>query len=138
VRTRGAATATALAVLAGSAVLSGAPAVPAAAAGAVVVSTPGGIVADGTLRRVFVADQWNGKILAGDYSGALVDSVDGLGTVVGLALAADGRTLYAALPDSHQILALDAATLDVKARYDVAATEGPRHLAFAGGKVWFG
>ncbi|WP_406838127.1 YncE family protein [Streptomyces sp. AHU1] len=137
-RTRSAATATALAVLAGSAVLSGVPAVPAAAAGAVVVYTPGGIVADGALQRVFVADQWSGKILADDYSGALVDSVDGLGTVVDLTLSADGATLYAALPDSHQILALDAATLDIEARYDVAAAEGPRHLAFAGGKVWFG
>ncbi|MFF3452377.1 YncE family protein [Streptomyces sp. NPDC002667] len=137
-RTRSVATATALAVLTGSAVLIGIPAVPAVAAGPVVVSTPGGMVVDGVLQRVFVGDQWNGKILAGDYSGTLVDSVDGLGAVAELTLAADGKTLYAALPDSHQILALDAVTLDIKARYDVAAAEGPRHLAFAGGKVWFG
>ncbi|MFF3886924.1 Ig-like domain repeat protein [Streptomyces sp. NPDC001914] len=137
-RTRSVATATALAVLAGSAVLMAVPAVPAAAAGTAVVITPGGIVADGALHRVFAGDQARGRIVAGDYSGALVDSVDGVGAVVDLTLSADGATLYAALPDSHQILALDAATLDIEARYDVAAAEGPRHLAFAGGRVWFG
>ncbi|MGW0968012.1 YncE family protein [Streptomyces sp. NPDC002516] len=136
-RTRSVATATALAVLAGSAVLIGVQAVPAVAAGAAVVITPGGIVADDTLQRAFAGDRWNGKIVATDYSGVLVDSVAGLGTVADLALSADGRTLYAALPDSHQILALDAATLDIKARYAVAAAEGPHHLAFTGGKVWF-
>lgn len=34
-------------------------------------------------------------------------------------------------------MALDAATLDIKARYAVATDTGPRHVAFAGGKAWF-
>lgn len=34
-------------------------------------------------------------------------------------------------------MALDAATLDIKARYAVATDTGPRYVAFAGGKAWF-
>ncbi|GAA2121073.1 YncE family protein [Actinomadura alba] len=128
--------ATAFAVLFGSTVLSVAAAGSASAASAVVAS-PGGIVANGALKRVFVGDGSAGKVLAADYSGALVDSVSGVSGVSGLALSDDGATLYAAAAGSHEIVALDAATLDVKARYAVATTEGPRYVAFAGGKVWF-
>ncbi|GAA3478662.1 Ig-like domain repeat protein [Streptomyces yanii] len=135
-RTRSISTATALAVLFSSAVLSVTAAGSASAASAAVAS-PGGIVADGALKRVFVGDRSAGKILAADYTGALVDSVSGVSGVSGLAVSDDGATLYAAAEGSHEIVALDAATLDVKARYAVATDTGPRHVAFAGGKVWF-
>ncbi|MFD4228572.1 YncE family protein [Streptomyces sp. NPDC058545] len=135
-RTRSISTATALAVLFSSAVLSVAAAGSASAASAVVTS-PGGIVADGALKRVFVGDSSTGKILAADYSGALVDSVSGISGVSDLAVSDDGATLYAAAGGSHEIVALDAATLDIKARYAVATDTGPRHVAFAGGKAWF-
>ncbi|MFV5991668.1 YncE family protein [Streptomyces sp. NPDC056231] len=135
-RTRSISTATALAVLFSSAVLSVAAAGSASAASTAVAS-PGGIVADGPLKRVFVGDRSAGKILAADYTGALVDSVSGVSRVSGLAVSDDGATLYAAAEGSHEIVALDAATLDVKARYAVATGTGPRHVAFAGGKVWF-
>lgn len=135
-RTRSISTATALAVLFSSAVLSVAAAGSASAASAVVTS-PGGIVADGALKRVFVGDSSTGKILAADYSGALVDSVSGISGVSDLAVSDDGATLYAAAGGSHEIVALDAATLDIKARYAVATDTGPRYVAFAGGKAWF-
>lgn len=135
-RTRSISTATALAVLFSSAVLSVTAAGSASAASAVVVS-PGGIVVDGALKRVFLGDESAGKILAADYSGALVGSVSGVGAVSDLAVSDDGATLYAAAENSHEIVALDAATLGVKTRYAVATDTGPRHIAFAGGKVWF-
>ncbi|WP_405870907.1 Ig-like domain repeat protein [Streptomyces sp. NBC_00005] len=135
-RTRSISTATALAVLFGSAALSVVAAGPASAATAHVTS-PGGFVADDALKRVFVGDQSAGKIQATDYNGSLVDSVSALGTVSDLALSDDGATLYAALPDTHEIVALDAATLDVKTRYTVATDTGPRHVAVSSGKVWF-
>lgn len=135
-RTRSISTATALAVLLGSAALSVVTAGPASAASATVVS-PGGIVADATHQRVFVGDASAGTILAATYSGALVETVGGISGVADLALSDDGSTLYAAAPGTHEIVALDAATLDVKARYPVATDTGPRHVAFAGGKVWF-
>ncbi|MFF7979748.1 Ig-like domain repeat protein [Streptomyces sp. NPDC007901] len=128
--------ATALAVLFSSAALSVVAAGTASAA-ATAVTTTGGLVVDGTLQRVFVGDAANGRILAADYSGSLVDTHTGLGSVSDLALSDDGSTLYAALPNTHQILALDAATLDVRTTYSIPTDTGPRHVAFAGGKAWF-
>ena len=161
-RTRSISTATALAVIFSSAALSLAVTGPATAATTsaktattsakkttaattstsaqttpVTVDTPGGLVEDGTLHRVFVGDHDNGKILAADETGALVDEVDGIASVSDLALSADGTTLYAAAGGSHEVVALDAATLDVKARYSVATDTGPRYVAAVGDKVWF-
>ncbi|OPG04547.1 hypothetical protein B1R27_24685 [Streptomyces sp. GKU 895] len=133
-RMRSTSTATALAVLFSSAALSVVTAGPASAATAV-VTTPAGIVADGT--RVFLGDNASGKVLAANHSGTVLDSATGIPGITDLALSADGSTLYAATPELHEIVALDAATLDVKTRYTVATTDGPRHVAFAGGKVWF-
>ncbi|GII39847.1 YncE family protein [Planotetraspora phitsanulokensis] len=133
--TRSIPTATVLAVLLGSTVLSVAGAGSASASS--LVASPGGIVADGALKRVFVGDRSGGKVLAADYSGALVDTVSGVSGVSGLALSDDGATLYAAAEGSHEIVALDAATLNVKRRYAVATNRGPRYVAVAGGKVWF-
>src|SRR3954470_13164335 len=78
VRTRSISTATALAVLFSSAALSVVAAGTASAATATVTS-PGGIVANGT--RVFVGDSSAGRIVAANYSGSLVDSVSGIGQV---------------------------------------------------------
>ncbi|WP_416977837.1 Ig-like domain repeat protein [Streptomyces sp. T028] len=128
--------ATALAVLFSSAALSVVAAGTASAAATTVAGT-GGLVVDGTLQRVFVGDAANGRILASDYNGTLVDLNVGFGSVSDLALSDDGTTLYAALPNTHQILALDPATLDVRKTYTIPTGTGPRHLAFAGGKVWF-
>ncbi|MER6078180.1 Ig-like domain repeat protein [Streptomyces sp. NPDC001833] len=128
--------ATALAVVFSSAALSVVAAGTASAAGTTVTNI-GGFVVDGPLQRVFVGDAANGRILASDYNGTLVDSDAGLGSVSDLALSDDGSTLYAALPNTHQILALDPATLDVKTTYSIPTDTGPRHLAFTGGKAWF-
>ncbi|MFJ8111204.1 Ig-like domain repeat protein [Streptomyces sp. NPDC096132] len=128
--------ATALAVLFSSVALSVAAAGTASAAPAV-LTTPVGLVADGPLERVFVADQANGRILATDYSGTLVGLNVGFGDVSDLALSDDGATLYAALPSSHAIVALDAATLKINTTYDIGAGVQPYQVAFAGGKLWF-
>ena len=133
---RSTSTATALAVLFSSVALSVVTTGPASAAVATVQS-PGGIVADAALKRVFVGDNFNGRILAANYSGTVVDSAGGFGSVADLALSDDGRTLYASLPTRNQIVALDPATLNVRTRYAVPTDTGPRHLAFTGGKLWF-
>ncbi|GAA2503066.1 Ig-like domain repeat protein [Streptomyces longisporus] len=135
-RTRSISTATALAVLFGSAALSVVAAGTASAATAHVTS-PGGIVADGPLKRVFVGDGSAGTVAVTDYSGAVLGSVSGITGVSDIAVSDDGATVYAAAPGSHEIVAIDAATLDVKARYAVATDTGPRHVAFTSGKVWF-
>ncbi|MFI9724008.1 YncE family protein [Streptomyces sp. NPDC052396] len=101
------------------------------------VSVPGGIVVDGRLKRVFMGDRSAGAVVAADYTGARLGSVSGISGVSDLAVSDDGSTLYAAAEGSHEIVALDAATLTVKTRYAIATTTGPRHVAFSGGKVWF-
>ncbi|MER7181083.1 Ig-like domain repeat protein [Streptomyces hyaluromycini] len=128
--------ATALAVVFSSAALSVVAAGTASAA-ATTVTNIGGFVVDGPLQRVFVGDAANGRILASDYNGTLVNSDTGFDGVSDLALSDDGTTLYAALPGVHQVLALDPATLAVKTSYNIPTNTGPRHLAFAGGKAWF-
>ncbi|GLW50534.1 hypothetical protein Stsp02_61950 [Streptomyces sp. NBRC 14336] len=133
-RMRSTSAATALAVLFGSAALSVVAAAPASAATAV-VKAPGGMVASG--QRVFLGDRQAGTVLAANHSGAVLASVSGVSGVSDLALSDDGATLYAAAPGTHEIVALDAATFDVKARYPVATDTGPVHVAYAGGKVWF-
>ncbi|MGW1157441.1 Ig-like domain repeat protein [Streptomyces sp. NPDC002513] len=133
---RSTAAATALAVLFSSVALSVAAA-GSASAEAAVLTQPVGLVADGALQRVFVADQDNGRILATDYNGTLVGLNAGFGRPGDLALSDDGHTLYASLPTSHEIVALDAATLEVRTRYELGAGTDPREVAFAGGRLWF-
>ncbi|MFJ6897223.1 YncE family protein [Streptomyces hokutonensis] len=129
-------TATALAVLFGSAALS-VVATGTASAATANVTSPGGLVADGALKRVFVGDSSAGTVAATDYSGTVLASVGGISGVSDLAVSDDGTTVYAAAQNTHEIVAIDAATLDVKARYPVATGEGPRYLAVSAGKVWF-
>jgi len=136
VRMRSISTATALAVLFGSAALS-VVATGTASAATASVTTPGGLVADGALKRVFVGDRSAGTIAATDYSGNVLASVGGISGVSDLVLSDDETTLYAAAQGTHEIVALDPATLDVKARYPVATTTGPRYLAFTAGRLWF-
>ncbi|MFE4173236.1 YncE family protein [Streptomyces sp. NPDC056909] len=135
-RTRSISTATALAVSFSSVVLSVAAAGPASAVTAT-IGSPAGIVVDGIGQRVFVGDDTNDRIIAADYSGKLLDSVSGIDGIFDLALSDDGTTLYAAARVSHEIVALDAATLDIKARYPVATSIGPLYVEFTGGKAWF-
>ncbi|MEV5607840.1 Ig-like domain repeat protein [Streptomyces sp. NPDC052225] len=135
-RKRSISTATALAVLFSSAALSVVAAGPASAA-TVSVGAPGGIVVDGPLKRVFVSDEQAGTIWAADYTGAALDSVDGLAGAGNLAVSDDGATLYVAVPRSDEIVALDAATLDIRTRYALPDGAWPRHVAFTGGRLWF-
>ncbi|MFF3938543.1 YncE family protein [Streptomyces phaeofaciens] len=128
--------ATALAVLFSSAALS-VVAAGGAAAQPATMAQPVGPVADDALQRVFVADRADGRIMATDFNGTLVDLNVGFGQVRDLALSADGTALYAAVADRHEIVALDAATLDVRARYDIGVDASPREVAFAGGRLWF-
>ncbi|GGZ35302.1 hypothetical protein GCM10010365_65160 [Streptomyces poonensis] len=108
-----------------------------ASAATVTIGSPAGIVVSGALGRVFIGDDTTDSIVATDYTGERVDSVSGIDGIFDLALSEDGATLYATARGSHEIVALDAATLDVKARYPVATKIGPLYLEATGGKVWF-
>lgn len=126
-----------VAVALGASVLTVSTAGTAAAAGTVTVAQDGGMVADGPLGRVFVGDSTNGTVQAANTSGALIGSVPDITGVSALAVSDDGSTVYAASPSTHEIVAIDAQTLTVTARYTVATDTGPDYVAFSAGKVWF-
>ncbi|MEU6535798.1 Ig-like domain repeat protein [Streptomyces sp. NPDC047000] len=136
-RRRSISTATALAVLLGSAALSLGTVGTASAAPAAQVTSPGGLAVDGVVKRVFVGDSTANTVTATDYSGTVLGSVAGVTGVSDLAVSDDGATVYAAAPQLHEIWAIDATTLAVKVRYTVPTNTGPRHVAFSAGKVWF-
>ena len=132
--------ATALAVLFGSAALAVTPAAPALADSSTVlpVTSTGDVVVDGVHQRVFISDPTSGKVVATDYSGTVVGTVDSLPGVRGLELSADSGTLYAAVEGADAIVAIDTATATEAHRYPTGDGSRPEYPALAGGKLWFG
>ena len=139
-RTRTLPAATALAVLFCSAALAVTSAAPALADSSIVlpVTSTGDVVVDGVHQRVFISDPSGGKIVATDYSGTVVGTIDSLPGVRGLELSADSGTLYAAVEDADAIVAIDTATATEAHRYPTGDGTQPEYPALAGGKLWFG
>jgi len=140
VRTRTLPAATALAVLFGSAALAVGSAAPALADSSTLlpVKSTGDVVVDGVHQRVFISDPAGGKVVATDYSGTVVGTVDSLPGVRGLELSADSGTLYAAAEDANAIVAIDTATATEAHRYPTGDGTQPEYPALAGNKLWFG
>jgi hypothetical protein len=72
-----------------------------------------------------------------DLSGGAV-KVLALGGAAGLALSADGATLYVVVPADHAIAVVDIATLTETARIPTGTAGVPRTLARIGSTLWFG
>ncbi|MFF2997609.1 YncE family protein [Streptomyces sp. NPDC057950] len=132
--------ATALAVFFSSAALAVTSAAPALADSSTVlpIKSTGDVVVDGVHQRVFVSDPTSGKVVATDYSGTVVGTVESLPGVRGLELSADSGTLYAAVEDADAIVAIDTATTTEAHRYPTGDGTQPEYPALAGGKLWFG
>ncbi|MFK0152474.1 hypothetical protein ACIQVK_10395 [Streptomyces sp. NPDC090493] len=77
-------------------------------------------------------------ILVTDLSGTPVTTITDEQGATGLALSADGSTLYAALADGDAVAAVDTATLTESTRYPTGTGSAPVSVAVAGGKVWYG
>jgi hypothetical protein len=140
VRTRSISTATALAVLFGSAALAVGVAGPAAADSTKVLSVQsvGAMVVDGVHQRVYVSDPTGGKIVVTDYAGAVTQTLSGLAGVTGLALAPDSGHVYAAVKGSDRIISVDTKTYAASASYDLAGADAPATLEIVDGRLWFG
>jgi DNA-binding beta-propeller fold protein YncE len=96
------------------------------------------LVVDADHGHVFVSGgRGTTEIMVADLDGQLVGSVPSQQGAAGLALSADGNTLYAALTDSDSITAIDTATLTERGRHDLGAGTCPSDLAVAGRGVWF-
>ena len=137
-RRRSISTATALAVLFGSAALAVGTAGTASADSAKVlaVKSVGDVVVDGVHQRVYVSDPTSGKIQVTDYSGTLRATLAGEPGVTGLALSADSGTLYAAVKNGQRIDAIDTQTITPKTSYPLGTT-APSDLEIVDGRIWF-
>ncbi|HEX8627227.1 MAG TPA: hypothetical protein VF755_03540 [Catenuloplanes sp.] len=87
--------------------------------------------------RVFVSGgRRSTAIVVTDAAGKLVTTIDGLAGPTDLLLSADGETVFAALHSGGVVLAIDARSLETKARYDVLACASS--LAQSGHWLWVG
>ncbi|GAA0439958.1 hypothetical protein Aca07nite_48260 [Actinoplanes capillaceus] len=96
----------------------------------------GDIVVDGVHQRIFITDPSAQKVVVTDYSGAVIDELEGYGFVDDLALSADSSRLY--FGASHAIVEVDTGTLAEAKRYPLGDTVYPGDVVPAGGKLWFG
>jgi hypothetical protein len=78
------------------------------------------------------------SILVTDYAGQTVATISGETNAGGLALSADGSTVYAALGTTDAVSAISTDTLTETARYDTGTGSDPESVAWSAGKVWFG
>ncbi|MFD0478288.1 YncE family protein [Nonomuraea thailandensis] len=70
--------------------------------------------------------------------GTLIDTIGGLSSAVALSVADNGRHVYAALRDSHEVIEIDITTLAITRRIDLSAYPCPSTLAQAYERVWVG
>lgn len=99
----------------------------------------GAIVVDQPRHLVFLSGgPSSNTVLVTDLRGRLVSRIANESGATGLALSADGRTLYAALSTADAVSAIDTAALAETARYPTPARTCPSSLTRTGGYLWFG
>ena len=132
---------TAAAVIAGVVGTLGLPAVTARADSAAVlpITQYSHLVVDGAHGHLFFSEgAGSDAILVTDLDGTDPTTITGEPGATGLALSADGGTLYAALADGDAVSAVDTASLTESARYPTGAGSHPSTLARTGDKLWYG
>ena len=96
------------------------------------------MVVDHARQRVFVSHgSGTNAIEVYGFDGARVGSVPMQQGAAGLALSADGDTLYVALRDADAISRVSAATMLEVGRAATGTSACPDDLSLAGGRVWF-
>ena len=75
-------------------------------------------------------------ILVTNLTGQQKTVLDSQDEVAGLAVSADGTTLYAALPLQDEIAVIDAGTLEQTTTYSLGTGNSPEYLAIENGKLW--
>src|ERR1700691_5159117 len=96
------------------------------------------IVADPAQGYLFISagsSSYN-EILVTNLAGQEVGTITGQDGVMGLALSADGSTLYAALSADHAVTAIDTSTLKQTASYPIPDADTLLDVAVQSGKVW--
>lgn len=101
------------------------------------ISSYGDMAVDGVHKRVYISDPSGSKVVVTDYAGKVVATVPNLPGVQDLAIAPDSRSVYAAVPGSDAVVAIETATSTAAARYGTGENTRPQTVAVAGGRVWF-
>ncbi|WP_051940245.1 Ig-like domain-containing protein [Phaeacidiphilus oryzae] len=96
------------------------------------------LLVDPVHRHLFVSGgSGSTDILVTDYTGQTVATIPNETDANGLALSADGGTVYAGLGGTDAVSAISTADLTETARYATGAGYDPESVAVSGGKVWF-
>ncbi|MFF5296722.1 YncE family protein [Paractinoplanes globisporus] len=97
----------------------------------------GDLAVDSVHSQLIAADPKNGTVTFTPYAAGFPGRMaGGLTGVSGLALSADSKTLYAAVPGWRAIVAFSTETQRAFARYDTAGV-AVSDVVVAGGKLWF-
>ncbi|MFF4208960.1 hypothetical protein ACFYZE_06200 [Streptomyces sp. NPDC001796] len=97
------------------------------------------MLVDGAHQHIFFSQGAGSTgVVVTDLSGTPVTTIENEPGATGLALSADGATLYAALSDGDAVAAIDTAKLTESARYSTGTGSAPASVAVAGGRVWYG
>lgn len=76
------------------------------------------------------------SVVVTDLDGDVLKLLTGLPRPLGMALGADGKTMFIALADGDAVAAIDLATLTERRRIGTGAGSCPQWLASAAGKLW--
>jgi hypothetical protein len=94
------------------------------------------MVADAADSHLFFSQGGSGGIVVTDLSGNDVATIAGTTGANGMALSADGSTLYAALDSSSEVVAISTASLQITATYSLPSGDEPEYVALQSGLVW--
>jgi hypothetical protein len=96
-----------------------------------------GVATDSRHQHVFVGDSY-GQITVTDFTGQVVTQLAAYGPLGGLAVSADESRVYAAVPSSDEIVAIDTSTLTQVAAYPLGDGIAPAQVSQSGNTLWFG
>jgi hypothetical protein len=95
------------------------------------------LAADSAQGNLFISQgSADSGILVTSLAGQQKTVLDSQDEVAGLAVSADGSTLYAALPSQDEIAVIDTATLEQTTTYSLGTGNSPEYLAIENGKLW--
>jgi hypothetical protein len=75
-------------------------------------------------------------IVVTNLAGQKATKIDGQDDIVGIALSANGGTLYAAARSEHAVIAINTATLRMTATYRLPVADDPWNVAVQSGRIW--
>jgi hypothetical protein len=96
------------------------------------------IVADTSQGYLFLSSPGQNSIFVTNLTGGEIDQISGLNGVEGMALSADGSTLYAALSSADAVDAISVSSFHVTASYPLPTGDMPWNVAVQSDAVWVG